>query len=291
MKAKGTKWWIAIFLAPTLLVLGLFYIVPIITVFTTGFTDWDGFGSPAFSGLDNYVNLITYDNTFFIAMRNLLLWSLIAATLHVGFGTLVAFILYKGYIGWRFVRGVFMIPMVISAAAWAMIYKIIFNDDIGVINNLVRQIGFSDFHVKWFFESPASFWAVTFTWLFYAVYVTLIVYNDLMAIPKEIHEAALLDGAGEWQITRYINLPLVKNAIGTGIILSVTARIAGFEEVALTSGGGPGNETYNITLMLYDGLVNYEYGYANAAATVMIILGVAVMLLINRLFKMNEKIY
>lgn len=291
MKDKSVKWWIAIFLLPTILVLGFFYIVPIITVFTTGFTDWDGFGSPTFNGLENYITLITYDDTFLKAMRNLLFWSLIAATVHVGFGTLVAFVLYKGYTGWRFVRAVFMIPMIISAAAWAMIYKIIFNDEIGVINNFMRSIGFSNFHVQWFFESPAAFFAVTSTWLFYAIYVTLIVYNDLMAIPKEVHEAALLDGASEWQITRYINLPLVKNAIGTGIILSVTARIAGFEEVALTSGGGPGNDTYNITLMLYEGLVNYQYGYANAAASVMIVLGIMVMGLVNRLLKLNEKIY
>ena len=135
MKNRGTNWWIALFLLPTILVLGFFYVIPIVTVVATGFTDWDSFGSPTFSGLKNYVLLMTYDNTFLIAMRNLLLWSLIAATFHVGFGTLVAFIFHKGYTGWRFVRAVFMIPMVISAAAWAMIYKIIFNDDIGVIND------------------------------------------------------------------------------------------------------------------------------------------------------------
>ena len=86
MKNRGTNWWIALFLLPTILVLGFFYIVPIATVLATGFTDWDSFGSPTFSGLKNYVLLMTYDNTFLIAMRNLLLWSLIAATLHVGFG-------------------------------------------------------------------------------------------------------------------------------------------------------------------------------------------------------------
>lgn len=291
MKRKGTGWWITLFLLPTILVLAFFYVVPIGTVCVTGFTEWDSFSTPIFNGLSNYVMLMTYDNTFLIAMRNLLLWSLSAAIIHVGFGTLVAFVLYKGLFGWKFVRAVFMIPAVISGAAWAVIYKIIFNDDIGVINNFIRAIGFSNFHVKWFFEMPAAFIAITLTWLFYAVFVTLIVYNDLMAIPKEIHEAAKLDGANEWNITRYINIPLVKNAVGTGIILSVTSRIAGYEEVALTTGGGPGNGTYNITLMLYEGIVNYNYGYANAAATIMIILGIGVLLLINRLFRMNEKIY
>jgi raffinose/stachyose/melibiose transport system permease protein len=123
------------------------------------------------------------------------------------------------------------------------------------------------------------------------VIVTLIVLNGLMAIPKEVQEAALLDGASEWQTTRYINLPLVRNAVGTGIILSITARIAMFEEVTLTTRGGPGNETYNIPLMLYNGIVNSEYGYANAAGSIMIILGVLVLLLVNKMFKMNEKIY
>lgn len=291
MKNKWMKLGIAAFLAPTVIVLALFYVIPIGTVLVTGFMEWDGLGTPTFNGLDNYISLITYDNTFFIAIRNLFFWSLIAATMHVGFGTLVAFVLYKRHMGWRFVRAVFMVPMVISSAAWAIIYKLLFNDEIGFLNNFIRQIGFSDFHVNWFFSSPAAFFAITFTWLFYAVYVTLIVYNDLMAIPKEVHEAALLDGASEWHMIKYINFPLVKKAIATGIILSVTARIAGFEEVALTSRGGPGNDTYNITLMLYDGIVNFNYGYANAAATIMILLGILVLLVINRMFKMNESIY
>ncbi|UVI29166.1 carbohydrate ABC transporter permease [Paenibacillus spongiae] len=290
-KKWTTRAWIFAFLAPTILVFLLFNLVPIITVFVTGFTDWNGFSAPVWAGLDNYINLVSYDDTFLISLRNLGLWSLIAGTVHVGFGVLVAFILYKRPFGWRLVRGVFMIPNVISVAAWAIMYKFIFNDDIGVINNFMRDIGFSNWHVKWFYESPAAFIAVTLTWLFYSVIVTLIVLNELMAIPKEVHEAALLDGANEWQVTRFINLPLVRNAIGTGVILSITARIAMFEEVALTSRGGPGNDTYNIPLMLYNGIVNSEYGYANAAGTVMILLGVIVMLGVNRLFRMNEKIY
>lgn len=184
-----------------------------------------------------------------------------------------------------------MIPNVIAMAAWAIIYKFMFNDDFGVINNLIRSLGFENFHVKWFYESPAAFFAITFTWLFFAVYVCLIVLNDLMAIPKEVHEAAKLDGANEWQVTRFINLPLARNAIGTGVILSVTARIAMFEEIQLTSRGGPGNDTYNISLMLYEGIVNYDYGYANAAGTIMILLGILVLFVINRLFRMNERVY
>lgn len=291
MIKKRTKLWIVLFLAPTMIVFIMFYLMPILTVFITGFTEWDGFNPPAFAGLSNYIKLITYDDTFLVSVKNLFWWSVIAGTLHVGFGTLVAFLLYKKPLGWKFVRGVYMIPNVISLAAWALIYKFIFNDDIGIINNFIRSIGFSEFHVKWFFESPAAFYTITLTWLFYAVIVTLIVLTDLMAIPREVHEAALIDGATDWHITWRIDLPLVKNAIGTGVILSITARIAMFEQIALTTRGGPGNDTYNIPLMLYEGIVNYEYGYSNAAATIMIIFGVFVMWFVNRVFRMNQKTF
>lgn len=257
----------------------------------TSFTEWNGFQSPIFVGIDNYLKLFFYDESFVISLRNLGYWGLIAGTLHVGYGVLIAFILYTKPLGWKFVRGVYMIPNVISVAAWAMIYRFVFNDDFGVINNFVRSLGFESFHLKWFFTSPAAFWTITLTWLFYAVIVTLIVFNDLMAIPAEVHEAAQIDGATPFQVVRHINMPLVKKAIGTGVILSVTSRIAMFEQITLTTRGGPGNDTYNIPLMLYDGLINYEYGYANAAGTIMILLGIFVMFVMNKLFKMNENVY
>ena len=119
-----------------------------------------------------------------------------------------------------------------------MIYKFIFNDEMGILNNLIRKIN-PDFHVQWFYDSPYAFWAVTFTWLFYSVIVTLVVLNDLMAIPEELTEAAKVDGATGWQITRRIHLPLCRNAIGTGVICSITARIAMYEQIALSNCGRP----------------------------------------------------
>ncbi len=290
-KRVRTKIWIYLFLTPAVIVFLMFYLVPIITVFLTGFTKWDGFNPPLFVGFANYIKLMFYDDTFLISMKNLLLWSIIAATVHVGFGVIIAFLLYKKYFGWKFVRGVFMIPNVIALAAWALMYRFIFNDEIGVINNLIRGLGFVDFHVKWFFESPAAFITITLTWVFYAVYVTLVVLTDLMAIPEELHEAATIDGASKWQIMCEIDFPLIKNAIGTSVILAITSRIAMFEQIVLTTRGGPGNDTYNIPLMLYEGIVNYQFGYANAAATVMILLGILVMWVVTRTFRMNKQVY
>lgn len=288
---RGKKIYIAIylFILPAVVIFLMFYLVPIVTVFATSFTKWDGFNSPQFIGITNYANLFS-NKDFYISLKNLLLWSLIASVLHVGFGTLIALILYKKPFGSRFVRSVYMIPNVVSLAAWAVIYKFFFNNDFGFLNNLIRFIN-PDFNVNWFFESPYAFWAITLTWVFYAVYVTLVILTDLMAIPAEIHEAALIDGASPLGITFYIDLPLVRNAIGTGVILSITSRIAMYETIALTTRGGPGSDTMNIPLILVNAISDMRYGYANAAAVIMILLGIITLIVVEKLFRMKEEIY
>ncbi len=281
--------WIYLFLLPTVIIFLMFYMVPIIQVFVTSFTSWDGFNSPKFNGLNNYINLFKGD-AFLISLKNLLAWGLIAMTLHVGFGTLVAFILYNKPVGWRFTRAVFMVPNVISAAAWAMIYRFIFNNDFGVLNRIIRFFN-PDFNVAWFYSSPWAFWSITLTWLFYAVIVTLVVLGDLMNIPQEWIEAAKIDGAEGWKLVRYIQLPLCRNAIGTSIICSLTARITMYEQISLTTAGGPGDDTMSLSILLVNNLMDYRYGRANAIGVIMFIIGLLVLAVINKAFRMNESDY
>ena len=288
MEKRNFKW-IYLFLLPSVIIFIMFYLNPSVTVFTTSLTRWDGFNAPKFIGLNNFIEMFNSE-TFIMSLKNLLYWSLIAATIHVIFGVLIAFILYKKPKGWKFTRAVFMIPNVISAAAWALIYKFIFNDDMGVLNNIIRIFN-PDFHVQWFYQSPYAFWAVALTWMFYSVIVTLIVHNDLMSIPEEILEAARIDGATEWRIIMKIQLPLCRNSIGTGVICAVTARIAMYEQIALTTAGGPGNDTMNIPLILVNSISDMKYGYANANGVIMFIIGLIILALVNKIFKMNESVY
>lgn len=281
--------WIYAFLLPTIILFVLFYLVPIITVFFTSFTKWDGYNKPVFNGIDNYLRLFNIAS-FRNSLTNLGAWSLIAMTLHVGFGVLVAFLLFQKLKGWKFVRAVFMIPNVISVAAWAMIYRFIFNDDFGLLNNAIRLVD-PNFSINWFYKSPYAFWAVTFTWLFYAVIVSLIVLGDLMAIPQSLHEAADIDGAKGVHKLLYIDLPLCKSSIGTSIIISITSRIAMYEAIALTTRGGPGNDTMNLALILVKSLTDYNYGLANATAMLMFVFGILVMQIISKSMRMSESYY
>lgn len=278
---------IYLFILPTLVIFLLFYLMPIVTVIITSFTKWDGFNTPQFILFDNYRKL--FNNSLFVqALKNLILWSIIAATIHVGYGIIVALVLNKKPFGWSFTQTVFMIPNVISISAWAMIYKYFFRNDIGILNTIIRFFN-PNFNANWFFEAPYAFWAITLTWVFYAVVVTLLVQGDLMAIPQQLHEAAKIDGVNAWQMIWKIDLPLCRNSIGTGVICSITARIAMYESVYLTTNGA-GN-TMSIPLLLVRAIQDSNYGYANTYAVIMLILGVLTLLAVNKVFRMNESVY
>lgn len=284
---KNEYKWIYLFLLPALIIFILFNLLPIITTFATSFTSWDGFNAPNFIGLENYVNLFN-NSAFLISIKNLLVWSVLAGIIHVGFGVVIAFVLYEKPFGWRFTRSVFMIPNVISAAAWALIFRFLFDNDMGVINEFVRFFS-KDFQIAWLTTSPWAFWAITLTWLFFAVIVTLIVLNELLSIPYDLIESAKIDGASKWEIITKIQLPMIRRAIGTSVIASVTARVAMYEQIALTTNGGPGDDTMNLPLMLVNSINNLNYGEANAIGLIMIIYGILALVLINKLFRMNEE--
>lgn len=281
--------WVYLFLLPTFVVFLVFYAEPIFVMLTTSLTKWDGFNDPEPIGIDNYLRLIT-NSAASISVKNLIYWALIAMTIHVAYGIIMAFIWYYKPKGWKLSRAVFMIPNVISPAAFALIFRFLMNDSVGAVNVLIRKL-FPEFQVQWFFESPYAFWAVTFIWLFYSVVVSLIVYNDLVAIPTSLTEAAELDGASGWKTIRHVYLPLCHNSIGTSIICSITSRIAMYEAIALTTSGGPGSDTMSLSVLMMRAISDYNYGFANAIGVVLFVFGVIVLVVVNKLFRMGESDY
>ncbi len=280
--------WIALFLLPTLAVFALIYAIPITVVIATSFTKWNGFDSPELVGLDNYARLLR-DQQFLLAVRNSLLWGLIAGFIHVPFGVWVALVLFRRPIGWRFVRAVSLLPNLIIPAALALIYIFVFNPGIGIANELIRALGFTDFRANWFFEPATAFLAVTAVWVFYAGVIILITMAELAAIPPELRESALVDGATEAQVDRHIRVPLLRNIIGVGVIIAVTEVFKMFDYVFLTTGGGPSNQTMSLGLLIYNyATVRFSSGYSNAIGVVLLIMGLLTFVLVTRIFRVAD---
>lgn len=290
MKKKKSLW-IVIFLLPTVVMFGLIYLGPLITVIVSSFTKWNGFEPMRFVGLKNYKELLQ-DEAVHTAFINTLKWGVWAAFVHVPFGVIVALILAKKPFGWKFTRSVFMIPNVISQTALAILFLFIYKPEVGILNEIIQKLGFKDFSVNWLYNPKTAFVSVTFIWLFYAAVITLITMSELFGIPKSLYEAARIDGATSFQIDLYINLPLLRNIIGTGVIIAVTSVFKMFDVIYLTTNGGPGNKTINLAVMMVNSIFNtMRYGYANTLAVMLLLIGIVVMVLIQKIFRMHSSSY
>lgn len=283
---RAQKFWIFIFILPTAVLFLIIYGFPLVTVITTSFTKWVSVEKPHFVGLNNYFYLFTKSEIFKAAFLNTLLWMLIAATLHVFIGLSVAMVLVKKPFGWKSVRAIYFLPNVIPGIAMAIIFKLLFNPDIGVINEIIRGLGFKDFYQNWYGSTNTAFISVTFIWLFYAGLLTILIMAEYESIPASLFESARLDGASSFQIDYYITLPMLKNILGVCVILAVTAMITEFAFVWATTRGGPGYYTYNLALLLFKfSTRENNYGLANTVGTVQILLGVIVVMAVNKLTK------
>ncbi len=281
-----------VFLAPAVILFLLIYAVPLCMVFITSLFDYRLTTSGmAFVGLKHYIEMFQ-DAAFKQAFGNTVLWILIQCILHVALGVFVALLLYKKPRGWKFVRTAYMVPNIISNAAMAMIFLNIFNPTFGVVNSALRLVGLENLERNWLMETATAFPAVTMTWVIFAGYTTTLVLAQALSVDESILEAARVDGASNIQTDMYVMLPLLKKIIGTTMVMGATYMLQMFDLIYITTNGGPGKATTNLPLLLY-GVYKGEnnYGYANTIGVVIVLLGIVVMTIINKAFKVNEDDY
>lgn len=292
MQKKRTMW-IFLFLVPTMVLFLLIYGAPIVTLFTTSLFDYKIYPNKfQFIGLMNYINLFFKDPTFLTALSNTLVWVVVHCAVNISIGVIVALVLMKKPFGWKFVRTIYMVPNIISSAAIGIIFLNLFNPQYGALNSIIRLFGNKNFSVNWLFNSSTAFGSVTFTWILFGAYTTILVLAEALAIPEEIFEAARVDGANNFQIDLHITLPMLRNVIGTTIIMGATYMLQMFDLIFLTTQGGPGTTTTNLPLYLYKtAMINNNYGYANAIGSFIIILGLIFLFIINKSFRIGKTDY
>lgn len=284
------KKWIVIFLAPGLLLFVFIFLISIVQLGVTSFTDWTIGTDPVFSGLKNYIYLFTEDTEFQQSIINTLIWILLQSTVHVCIGTTLALILRKRKWYTNFMRGVFMIPNIISSAALGMLFLCIMNPQFGMVNNIIRMVTGTDFSQNWFLGADTAFFSVTLTWLPYAGLVTILVMAEMASIPEDIYEAARVDGATDFQIDIKIVLPLMRNIIGTATVLAATSMLQKLDIIMMTTNGGPAGKTMNMPMYLYQtALTDNNYGLANAQGVILIAIGLVVVGLIRGIYRMDKE--
>jgi len=269
-----------LFVLPALLVVGAVIIFPwAFTVWMSAF-DWK-IGSVAhFVGFDNYTQLAT-NKRFLESILHTFYFTLLAVIFPLILGTAAALIFHREFPLRGMLRSIFTMPMMATPVAVALVWTMMFHPQQGVLNYLLSLVGL-----------PPSLWVYSPTWVIpslvlveiwhWTPLIMLIVLGGLAALPTEPYESARLDGASEWQLFRYITLPLLAPFLIVAAVIRTIDALKAFDTIYVISQGGPGTASETINLYLYlQAFAFYNVGNASAVVVVffVIILALALLLL------------
>jgi raffinose/stachyose/melibiose transport system permease protein len=276
---------VALSLVPAIALFGTFFLVPLIALLITAFSRWGGIDF-TFTGLANYKRLFV-DPVFWKATGNTLFYCAASIVVQIPLGVAIGMTLSMKMRGWKVFRTIIFIPFVISGAAYALIFSMFYNPRYGLLNNMLAPLGVSG--RDWLFESSTARWAVAGTFVLILGFVVVVIMAEIASIPGELHEAAEMDGASLWQRQGYIILPLLRNAIGTCVLVRLLADIGMFDLVFILTSGGPNDATATLALYAYRAYVSGDWGYANAAGTIILLVGAILIVSVRRAFRIGER--
>ena len=273
------------FLLPAIIMMVVFFVIPVIYVVAVSFLKWNGISTPIVRGFRNYL-LLYKDKAFSRSIINNVIWALVAGFIQVPLAMVMAIILSRKPKGWKFFRTVYFFPQVISGIALATLWRAIYSADTGLLNGLLRAIGLGDAARDWLGTIETAFPAVLIYWVFYIGYYMVIMMADITTIDTSYYEAAVIDGASDFQQAIYITIPLIKRtSLLTCITLASVMGLRQFEQVYMLTNGGPANTTSTIVLYMYKKMQDSNYGLASASAVILIIVGVIFIVTIRKLFE------
>lgn len=274
-----------VFLLPALALFVTFTYYPLLTVAYLSLTDADLISRASFIGLANY-RLLTEDPVFWRALRVTVIFSVSATLLDVTLGMLLGFLMNAKMRLQGLVRAAIFTPVVVSVAATAILWLYFLNPNIGPITLLLRALGFSppNFLQSTATALPAVIVVNTWKGVGFAAVLFL---AGLQAIPKELLEAAAIDGATLWQRTRYVTIPLLSPTTVLVLFISLVGSFQAYGLVLLMTRGGPAGSTNLLGFYLYENAFRFfDMGYASAISIVLFL----VLVVISALqFKLTER--
>ena len=273
------------FLLPSILILAFTSLYPICYSIYYSFFNWRWGNEKDFVGISNYIFLLT-DKEFWIIIKNTFVFAFFACLIEIIVGVLLAIYIDRIKYGSAIIRTLLLIPLMISGISVTMLFKVILDNMFGIIPYFLSFIGIkSNFFGSYDAAMPTIigldvWWQTSF--------VFIIVLAGFQSIPSEPIEAAKMDGATEWEVTRYIRLPMIRSLLFLVLIFRSIDTLKVFDIIWGTTGGGPGLATE--ALQTYAYRVAYSFLEMSKSMTVMVLFSVVVIFLTVIYSKFNKDI-
>lgn len=280
---------VLLFMLPGFALYGVFFVLPFARTLLASLYEWNGMDTAVFVGLANYAEL-AHDGLFRIGVARVGLWAALAVVLKVGAALLLASALREPMRGSRFFEGAFFVPVVISSAAISLLFTLLYDPDIGLVNVVLRAVGLGDLARAWLADQNTALLAVIAVPIWHTIgYFFIILLAAMRDIPRELYEAARIDGAGARVTFTHITIPSLWPVLSVCAVLAVTAALKSFDYVFVMTRGGPGTATeVPVTTMYKTIFVNLQIGYGTAMATVIFLVALIATLTIRRLTRFGR---
>ncbi|WP_167957252.1 carbohydrate ABC transporter permease [Anaerosporobacter faecicola] len=289
-KFYSNKIAIVLFALPALALFTVMVFYPIVQVFLKSFYDWNGLGSGTFIGLDNYTTLFK-DTVFHLSNKNALIFAIVITVFQMTLATIFSIVVSnKKMKGRGFLRVSYFIPVVLSVTVVCQLWLAILNTDTGLLNAIFKALGI-DFQQNWLANRHKAIYVIAFVnaWQWMGYQFALLM-AGIKSIPSDYYEAAKIDGASSIMAHRKVTIPLLKETYKICLTISLTGGVKAFTEMFIMTKGGPGNATYTLTYLMYKAAFReFRYGYGMAAASMLVLQCLAIILIINWLFRDKEE--
>jgi len=269
--------------APAVVMLFLIVVLPIAFNIYLAFTKWTvGLGQPVFVGLDNFVDLFA-DERVWNGVKVMVYFSGLSLALEIGLGLLIALYFNREFRGSEIVQAIYIFPFAATPVAVALIWRIMLNPEIGVLNYLLRSVGL-----------PGSLWVSSEQMVIPALVlvdvwkwtpmITLIVLAGLKSLPPDPYEAARIDGANALQIFWHITLPMIRPVLIAALMLRSLDNLKEFDMIYTITQGGPGIASETLYLYSYTvGFGFFKAGYGSALMVVVFLIVLLFNVVMNRM--------
>ncbi|MCS7475411.1 carbohydrate ABC transporter permease [Umezawaea endophytica] len=281
-RALGGRRWRALvgaaYATPTAVVVGLFFLVPLVLVGWMSLHRWPLLGKPTLNLPDNFTGIADDELVESAVWFTLKYTAVMTALLFVvAFG--LALLVQHRRRGVGFLRTAFLLPMAVGFASASLLFLGLLSDEIGPVNDLLSWLGLVDGYVSWTSGSPETALGsavVLVLWRF-AGFNMLVLLTGLQAIPPDVYEAARIDGANRWQTFHRITLPLMRPTIALVLTVMSTGSLLAFDQFWILTRGGPDNSTTSLVMVIYrEAFVRLDLGSAAGISVALLVVLVVV---------------
>ncbi len=277
-----------LFVLPAVCFTAVFFVVPLCMTAWMSLNDWPLLTRPHFTGLGNYAKLLQ-DPTFWSSLLFTVKYTVaVTPPLFLAAFGLALLVQRRAPLVGAF-RTAYFLPVVIGMAVASLLFVWLLNDQVGVISDVLMRLHLTREPLVWLDTTNTALGGIVLMVLWKASGFTMVLLLvGMQSIPDDLTEAARIDGAGWWQRTLYITLPLLRRTFALALVISIIGSFLAFEQFFILTHGGPHNTTISVVYWIYrTAFISFRLGYAAAASVILLL--ILVLLSVLQLWVLRER--